>query len=343
MSASMRAAVYTELGDGSAAAFDAVHIAELPRPQPGPHDVLLKVHAASLNGFDPMMLNGTTALRTPLPMIPLGDCAGEIVDLGSAVTDWSVGARVCPHPFVAGEGMTGETRLGVASEYSVFPAANLLPIPAAVSYAEAACLPIAYGTAHRMMLTRGQIRANEKVLILGATGGVGVCALELAKAAGCEVIATGSAGWKLDRLREIGADHVINTQTDDFETAVKALVGKPRMQGGGGVDVVVNYIGGDTWEKSIRCLSPGGRLLTCGATAGFDVKQDVRYLWTYELNLLGANGFTLEDITALLAMVAQQKLSPHIQSTGGLADVGDFIRRLAQREVFGKLIINPQE
>ncbi|MEM9621094.1 MAG: zinc-binding dehydrogenase [Pseudomonadota bacterium] len=332
----MRAALYDQQG-----AYDAVYVGDIPRPVPGAQEVLLRVRAASLNGFDPMMLNGSTQLRTPLPMIPLGDCAGEIAALGAGVTGWSVGDRVCPHPFVAGEGMTGETRRGVAAEFAVFPAANLLRMPDSVSFAAAACLPIAYGTAHRMMLTRGAIQAGEKVLILGATGGVGICALELAKSAGCEVIATGSADWKLAKLREIGADHVVNTETEDFEEAVRTLFGKPKMQGGGGVDVVVNYIGGDTWVKSIRCLGRGGRLLTCGATAGYEPAEDIRYLWTYELNLLGANGFTPTDIEALLAMVAEQQLSPHIQQVGGLVEVGPFIRQLADREVFGKLVIEP--
>ncbi len=332
----MQAAMFAQHGST-----EEIYLGETEVPDMGAEDVLIKVQAASLNGFDPMMLSGSTGLKTPMPMIPLGDCAGEVVAVGTAVTRWQPGQRVCPHPFVAGEGMTGETRRGVAAQYAVFPARNLLPIPDSVSFRQAACLPIAYGTAHRMMLTRGKIKSGERVLILGAGGGVGVCALELAKAAGCAVIATASAPWKLDKLQSIGADHVINTGTDDFEDGIRRLYGKPRMTGGGGVDVVVNYIGGDTWVKSLRCLTPNGRLLTCGATAGYNPVEDIRYLWTYELNVIGANGFTPADIEALLQMVDRGTLVPHIQQVGSLADVGLFINKLADRDVFGKLVIEP--
>lgn len=184
----MRAAYFETHGET-----DQIQVGELPDPKVGPDDALIRVRAASLNGFDPMILQGTTELKTPMPMIPLGDCAGEIVALGENVSDWQIGARVCPMPFVVGEGMTGETRPGVASELTRFPASHLMVIPDNVSFEDAACLPIAYGTAYRMMFARAQIKAGEKVLILGATGGVGVCAVELAKNAGCEVIACGSS------------------------------------------------------------------------------------------------------------------------------------------------------
>ena len=229
---------------------------------------ILRVRAAALNGFDPMMLAQTTALRTPLPMVPAGDAAGEIVELGSAVDrgTWAVGDRATIYPMVPGEGMTGETRLGVCSEYVRIPAANLIRTPDGLDFAPAASLPIAYATALRMMTVRGQVRAGERVLVLGATGGVGVACVQLAKAAGCEVIACASAAWKLDRLRAIGADDVIDTSRENFRAAIWERLGKPSTRGGGGVDVVVNYIGGATWVDALKCLGTGGRMLTCGAT-----------------------------------------------------------------------------
>jgi len=320
-----------------------LHVEDFPDPVAGPADAVIRVQATSLNGFDPMILAGTTGLRTPLPMIPGGDFAGEICELGSAMRDgeWQVGDRVCPHPFVLGEGMTGETRLGAACEFVRIPARNLIRVPDGVSLLEAASLPIAYGTAYRMMTTRGEVKRGEKVLILGATGGVGTCCVQLAHAAGAEVLVTGSAGWKLEKLRELGADHVIDTSREDFVEAVHSLCGKPRMFGGGGVDVLVNYVGGDTWARALRCLGPDGRMLTCGATAGFEPPTDIRYIWTYEQRIIGSNGWMPAEQVAVLDMVARKELKPVLHAVRPLEELGPSMQELLNREVVGKTVIVP--
>jgi alcohol dehydrogenase len=332
----MRAVVFRDHGPVSNLAVE-----EFPEPVAGPNDVVLRVRATSINGFDPMIVAGTTGLKTPLPMIPCGDIAGEIEALGASVDpgEWRLGDRVCPHPFVVGEGMTGETRLGAACERVRIPAANLLAIPDGVSFEQAASLPIAYGTAYRMIHTRGRVREGEKVLILGATGGVGTGCVQLAKAAGAEVIATGSAPWKLDALREIGADHVIDTSKEDFVEAVRERFGKPRMLGGGGVDVVVNYIGGETWAQSLRCLRAQGRMLTCGATAGFEPPTDIRYIWSFEQQVIGSNGWLPAEQQAVLEQVAAGELQPRIHAVRGLEDTARSIQELADRQVVGKTVI----
>jgi alcohol dehydrogenase len=301
------------------------------------------VKATSLNGFDPMILAGSTGLKTPLPMIPCGDIAGEIVELGAEVAagEWKIGDRVCPHPFVVGEGMTGETRLGAACEYVRIPASNLIRIPDSVSHVDAASLPIAYGTAYRMMLTRGQVQEGEKVLILGATGGVGTCCLQIARTAGAEVVVAGSAAWNLDKLRELGADHAIDTSKQDFVEAVHALFGKPRMFGGGGVDVIVNYIGGETWARALRCLAPHGRMLTCGATAGYEPPTDIRYIWTFEQQVIGSNGWMPDEQVAVLKMVADGRIRPVLHAVRPLEETSRSIQELIDREVVGKTVITP--
>lgn len=317
-------------------------IEEVPDPVCGPADVIIRVGATSLNGFDPMILSGSTGLKTPLPMTLCGDFAGEIVELGSDVEDWQVGNRVCPHPFVLGEGMTGETRIGAASEFVRMPASNLIATPDSVSDVDAASLPIAYGTAYRMMTTRGKVKPGEKVLILGATGGVGTCCVQLAKSIGAEVIVTGSAAWKLDKLKEIGADHVINTSEQDFVKAVQDLCGRPRMfDPTRGVDVIINYIGGETWAQSLRCLKTDGRMLTCGATAGFEPSTDIRYIWTFEQNIIGSNGWLPGEQEAVLAMVAEGRLTPVIHATRPLSEIAKSVRELIDRDVVGKSIILP--
>ncbi|MDJ0789613.1 MAG: zinc-binding dehydrogenase [Myxococcota bacterium] len=318
-----------------------LEVVDVPDPACGPEDVVIRVGATSLNGFDPMILAGTTGLKTPLPMTPCGDFAGEIAEVGPEVMGWNVGDRVCPHPYVLGEGMTGETRLGAASQYVRIPASNLIATPDGVSDVEAASLPIAYGTAHRMMTTRGKLRAGEKVLILGATGGVGTCCVQLAKSVGAEVIVTGSAAWKLDRLRKLGADHVIDTSQEDFVDAAHRICGRPRVFGGGGVDVVVNYIGGETWAKSLKCLKRDGRMLTCGATAGFEPPTDIRFIWSFEQNIIGANGWTPDEQREVLQMVSDGRLKPVIHAARPLAAIAESMQELIDRKVVGKSILLP--
>ncbi|MEM7412439.1 MAG: zinc-binding dehydrogenase [Myxococcota bacterium] len=331
----MKAVVYHRHGT-----IDELHVEDLPEPELRPGDALVEVAATSLNGFDPMMLAGTTSLATPMPMVPCGDFAGRIAGFADDTDkgSWQIGDRVCPHPFVFGEGMTGETRTGAACERVRIPVANLLPIPDAVTDVQAASLPIAYGTAYRMMVTRGAVRANEQVLVLGATGGVGTGCVQLAKAVGAEVIALGSEE-KHAALREIGADHVIDSRADDWVEAVQAIAGRPRMFGASGVDVAINYIGGDTWADSLRCLRHDGRMLTCGATIGFNPPTDIRYIWTYEQRILGSNGWTPDEQRQVLDLVAQKELEPIIDSVVPLEGLPQALQSLIDRRVFGKVVI----
>jgi alcohol dehydrogenase len=332
----MKAIVYTSHGGTENLKYE-----DVGDPEPAADEVLIRVRAVSLNGFDPMILRGTTSLKTPFPMSPGGDFAGEIVSTGSAVdpSAWKAGDRVCPYPYIEGRGMTGETLPGACRELVTMPVKNLLRMPEKLSFTDAATLPIAYGTALRMMRTRGAIRSGEKVLILGATGGVGTCCVQLAAAAGAEVIACGSADWKLAKLKEIGAAHVIDTSKEDFLKVVHQKFGKPRFLGGGGVDVVVNYIGGDTWVPSLKALRNQGRLLVCGATAGYAPPEDLRYIWSFELQIIGSDGWTYEDQTALMEMVVAGKLKPVIHSVRPLVETAQALQELIDRKVFGKSVL----
>lgn len=318
-----------------------LRLEEVPDPACGPEDVVIRIRAAALNGFEPMILAKTTALRTPLPMIPGGDGCGEIVAVGDRVEGWRIGDRVGFHPFVPGEGMTGETRQGTCCELLRVPAVQLVRLPDGLGFEQAAALPIAYGTALRMMTTRGAVKAGETVLILGATGGVGTACVQLAKRAGAEVVACGGAPWKLERLRALGADQVIDTSRENFREVVWERYGKPRMTGGGGVDVVVNYIGGETWVESLKCLAPGGRMLVCGATAGWATPNDARYVWTYELAIVGSNGWTLDDQARVYAMAAAGELVPVVDSVRPLAETAAAVEVLIARRFFGKLVVVP--
>jgi NADPH:quinone reductase-like Zn-dependent oxidoreductase len=179
-------------------------------------------------------------------------------------------------------------------------------------------------------------------MILGASGGVGTCCVQLAKLAGAEVIVCASSAEKLARLKELGADHGINYTTEDFVKWVYAKYGKPhRRRFDGGLDVVVNFTGGDTWVPSLRALHRQGRILTCGATAGFDPKEDLRFIWTFELNIRGSNGWMRGDLTALFDLIGSGKLKPVIDRELSLPEANEAFRLLENRIVFGKVLVKP--
>jgi alcohol dehydrogenase len=337
--AEMKAVVFEKHGD-----LDGLEWRDWPEPEPAADEVKVRIQAAGFNGFDPMVLKGIPTLKTPLPMIPGGDMAGDIVGIGSDVPAgrWSIDDRVMINPLHLGRGLMGETQRGGFCEYVCVPHQYLIRIPDAVSYIDAAALPIAYGTAHRMMVTRGKVAAGERVLVLGATGGVGTCCIQLAKLAGAEVAACTSSSAKAARLKEIGADHVINTSEQDFVTEIVKLWGKPKVWGdGGGADVVVNFIGGQNWAKSLRTVRRDGRLLTCGATDGYDPQTDIRYIWSFELNIVGSNGWTNEDLRALLDLVAAGRLKPIINSVRKMHEAQTSMREFMDRKVLGKSILVP--
>jgi alcohol dehydrogenase len=176
-------------------------------------------------------------------------------------------------------------------------------------------------------------------MILGASGGVGVACVQLAKLAGADVLAFSSSKEKLDRLREIGADHVWNYSERPIKDAVYEIHGKPRVTGTGGVDVAVNFTGGDTLRETQRCVARGGRILCCGATAGFDLTLDARYWWTYEHTMIGSDGWQRQDLVVLLDLVAAGRLRPVIDRTLPLAEAATAERLLEERQVLGKLVL----
>jgi len=337
----MRAAVVREHGGPDRLNFET----NFPDPKPGEGDVIVAVKASSLNYHDVFTRRGMPGIKVPMPAIMGLDVAGEIAEVGKGVTGWSKGDRVLVDPINRIEGgLMGETVHGGLAELCRAKAHQLVKIPEGVSFSDAAALPVAYGTALRMMRTNGRVAAGEKVLILGASGGVGVCCVQLAKIAGAEVIACAGTDAKAKRLAELGADKTINYIEKDFMKEVFAMYGKPTRRGAGtdqGVDVVVNYTGGDTWVKSMKVLKVGGRLLTCGATAGYDPQEDIRFIWTFELKVLGSNGWARSDIVTLLEMVQQGKLKVLVDKVYKLEEAREALRVIEDREVFGKIVVAP--
>ena len=266
---------------------------------------------------------------------PGGDIAGVVREVGEGVPrDW-VGKRVVLFPRFPGGGVLGEHGNGGLCEYIAVDARQLIEIPERVSFKEAAALPIAYGTSHRMLFTRGGLKKGEKILILGASGGIGVSCLQFAKMAGAEVYACTSGEEKARKLKALGADHVIDYSSNaDFSKAVWAATGKK------GVDVAVNFTGGDTWIPTQRSMAVDGRILTCGSTVGHMCTIDVRFVWFREMNIIGSRAYLPEDIKACLDFVAKKQLHPVVEKELPLEEAAEGVRMLEERRVFGKIIVH---
>jgi NADPH:quinone reductase-like Zn-dependent oxidoreductase len=257
---------------------------------------------------------------------------------------WSIGQAVMVDPFDRiGRRLYGEMKPGGFAEFCCVGEHMLIPLPDGFSYEMAAALPAAYGTAHRMMYERAGVKAGEKVLVLGASGGVGTGAVQLAKLAGCHVIACAGTDEKAALLKALGADHVINYRKENFVDAIHAAYGKPRRWlEDFGVDVVINFTGGDTWVASMKTLRRHGRLITCGATAGFSPQEDIRYIWGYELEVKGSNGWTRDDLTTLVELVHAGKLVPVLEETTFTLDtINEAYAFLEDRKAFGKVLVIP--
>ena len=296
-----------------------------PRPVPADGEVLVEVKACALNHLDIFVRRGMPGVHTPLPHISGGDVAGIVA---------ATGERVLVDPLVP-EGAIGEHRQGAMCEFVVVPAANVIPLPDDVDFEEAAALPIAYGTAWKMLVDRGRVQLGETVLVLGASGGVGTACVQIAKLAGATVYAgTGSQG-KVAELTALGADEVVDTSGDDWGRALWQLTGKQ------GVDVVVDYSGQATWPTSIRSLRHGGRILCCGATSGYEAVTDLRYVWTREETIIGSDGWTREALLALLELVRRQRIRPVIDRVVPLEQAREAEEALERREVFGKVVLVP--
>jgi alcohol dehydrogenase len=338
----MKAQVLHAHGDIDAIRFEA----HWPDPTPAPGQVVIRVAACTLNYHDLFTLRGMPGIKVPMPIIMGIDMAGTIEAVGPDCGDWQPGDRVLVDPFIRQPyGLLGETLNGGLAELCRVPVTQLIRLEPGIDFAAAAALPVAYGTAYRMMVVRGGLpldgSSRQRIFILGASGGVGTCCVQLARLSGAEVIVAASSQDKLDKLAALGAHHGINYAEEDFGDALRRLVGKPRISGEGGVDMIINFTGGETWAPSIKALRKGGMLLTCGATAGFDVQTDLRFVWTFELDVRGSNGWNPDDLRQLLDLVGRGQLRPPVEAVYPLEQTQAAFRDLDQRRAFGKLVIQP--
>jgi len=312
-----------------------LEVGEIERPEPGPGEILVRVAACALNHLDIFVRRGMPGVHLPLPHISGGDITGWVEAVADKSDAGLIGRQVLLDPLV-GHHALGENLRGGLAEYVVAPAQNAIPVSGTLrDLIRYAALPIAYGTAHRMIFTRGNLRAGETMLVLAAAGGVGVACVQFGRQVGARVIACSSSDAKLARLRVLGAAETINTAREDFSKRTWELTGKQ------GADLVVDYNGQETWPGSIRCTRRGGRLVTCGATTGFEAVTDLRYVWTREIDIRGSDGWTRSDLDAIVGMVRDGALEPVIHAVFPLSRLREAEAVLEDRTVFGKVVVVP--
>lgn len=338
----MKAVRFHAHGDPSVLRFE-----DAPDPAPRPGWAIVRVRACALNHLDLFQRRGLDRVRIPLPHISGADIAGTVADAGD--TGVPVGQRVMLQPglscgrcpkCLAGEDnhcpkydLLGYQCDGGYAELVAAPASSLMPIPDHVSDVDAAAFPLVFLTAWQMLFTRARLASTETVLVLAAGSGVGQAAVQLAKARQATVIATAGGAAKLERARQLGADHVLDHYRDDIVAEVR------RFTGNRGVDVVVEHVGAATWEKSVRCLARGGRVVTCGATTGFEASLDLRHLFARQLSLLGSYMGARAELLQAADLFFKGVVRPAIDRTFPLADAAAAHARLEAAQQFGKIVL----
>src|SRR5215468_2285146 len=322
---------------------------DVEKPSPGPSDVLIEVKATSINHIDIFLRRGMPGVKVPMPKIVGSDAAGIIREVGRDVAGLQPGQRVTINPGIAcghcefcsaGFGsqcvswtMVGESRDGAYAEFVVVPAHIVLPIPDSISFEEVAAAPLVFLTAWSMMVGKGNIRPGEDVLILGAGAGVGTAAIQIAKMVGCRVFVTASTDEKLQRAKDLGADVFINYATDEFDKKIRDLTNKR------GVDVVVDYVGADTWVRSLRSARRGGRVLTCGATTGFAPQTDLRQIFFRQVQVLGSTMGSHREFLEVMKCIFRGQLKPVVDRVLPLLDAAKGHQLIEERAIFGKVVL----
>jgi|SRR5579875_232424 len=323
---------------------------DTPEPKPRADEAMVRVRACALNHLDLWIRKGIPGIQIPMPHINGSDIAGEIAATGELVKHLRVGDKVVLAPGVscghcaaclAGKDnlcreytLLGYLRDGGYAEYVCAPAENAFPMPADLSFEEAAAIPLVFLTAWHMLVSRARLQPAEEVLILGGGSGVGSAAIQVAKVFSARVIATVGSEEKVAKAKALGADHVTLHTKANWQAEVKNLTYRRR-----GVDVVFEHVGTATWEQSVACLAPNGRLVTCGATTGHDARIDLRFLFSRHLSLLGSYMGGKAELFPILNLVSQKLLRPVIDKVFPLAEVRTAHERLENRQQFGKIVL----
>jgi NADPH:quinone reductase-like Zn-dependent oxidoreductase len=325
--------------------------AEVPEPTIKPHEVLVQVRACALNHLDVWVRGGLPGISIPLPHILGDDIAGVVRETGELVTWVKPGDEVMLHPgvscghcaaclrgqdnFCPEYDILGYRRDGGYAELVAAPGVNVILKPKTINWEEAAALPLVTVTAWHMLVTRARLQPGEDVLIHAAGSGVGSIAIQIAKLHGARVIATAGSEEKLAKAKELGADELINYTRDDWPKEVKRLTGRQ------GVDVIFEHTGAETWPGSITSLKNGGRLVTCGATSGFDARTDIRQIFYRQLSILGSFMGTKAELLEAMKFVERGAIRAVIDQSMPLSEARHAHELIENRAQFGKLVLLP--
>ncbi|HLI64220.1 MAG TPA: zinc-binding dehydrogenase [Terriglobales bacterium] len=320
---------------------------DIPDPVLRKDHVLVRVRACALNHLDLWVRKGLPGVK--LPHILGSDVAGEVVEVGEYLTGVKPGTRVLLAPMVfcnhCEQCMAGQHTLcpqfsvlgnivdGGDCELIAVPQVNVIPIPDSLDFVQAASVPLVFLTAWHMLVGRAHLRAGQTVLVLGAGSGVGSAAIQIAKMLGAEVITTAGDERKLAKARELGADHTIDHYKQKIADEVRRITNKR------GVDIVFEHVGQATWPDSVRSLKPGGTLVTCGATTGYDAGIDLRVLFAKQISLLGSYMGQMGELHEVLQHVFAGKLKPVVDRTFPLSETRAAHEYLAKSAMFGKVVL----
>lgn len=318
-------------------------------PVATPGQVLVRVRACALNHLDLWHRRGLERVVVPLPHVSGADVAGEVVAAPGG--EVAPGTRVLVQPGLScgrcaacldgrdnqcrRYDVLGSQSQGGYAELVAVPAANIVPIPDHVPFEAAAAFPLTFVTAWHMLVTRAGLRPGDTVLVVAAASGVGQAAVQVARLHGARVLATAGSERKLERVKALGADVVIDHHREDVVAAVRGATGKR------GVDVVVEHVGQATWDRSLRALAPAGRLVTCGNTTGWEAAVDLRFLFSRQLSLLGSYMGTKGELLRAAEFFFAGRLAPLIDGVLPLAEAAEAQRRLERGDVIGKLLLAP--
>jgi alcohol dehydrogenase len=327
-----------------------LELADTPDPPPpGAGEVQVRIKAVALNHLDLWGFRGMAFAKRQLPLVVGAEASGEIAALGAGVTGFKTGnkvvmygAKTCGQCAACREGrdnlcenvggIMGFHIDGFARDLVNMPARLVLPVPEGVSLRDAACAPIAFGTTEHMLFDNAKLKPGETILVHAGGSGIGSVAIKMAKAIGCTVITTVGDDAKAAKAKALGAEHVINYKTERFEGVTRKLTAKK------GVDVVFEHVGGEGFNGSLLCLKRGGRLVTCGSTAGPTVTINLMQLFQQQYKIFGSFGCTMRNIRNSLSKIATG-MAPIIDSEFALADFEKGLARIESRQVFGKVVV----
>lgn len=324
-------------------------VAEISAPKPAPDEVVVRVKACGLNRLELWAEDGGLPVRLELPRVLGGEIAGVIAELGEDVDEWRTGQRVaiqsnlfcgsCEYCLRGDESLClhgkllGIDRDGGFAEMVAVPARSLVKMPDEVDFTSCAALTLAGSTAMHMLTNRAEVRSADWVLVIAGASGVGTYAIQIAKQLGAQVIATGSTEAKREFAKSLGANHVVDSTNPEWASEVRDLTQRR------GVDLIVEHVGGDVIEKCFQCLSRGGTIVTCGATAGRNVQMNLWPFFVKQHRLIGSYGRSRADLEATLEWAAYGKIRPMVQQTYPLERLAEAFAALRSRAVLGKIVI----